>query len=77
MHIPTIARLWRGGCIIRSAFLGDIKAAFDSRPDLPNLLVDSHFQREMERREEGWRAVVARAVCSGLPVPALSSARCV
>lgn len=69
-----IALLWRGGCIIRSAFLGDIKAAFDRRPDLPNLLVDSHFQREMERREEGWRAVVARAVCSGLPVPALSSA---
>lgn len=70
----AIARLWREGCIIRAAFLDDIAAAFDRRPDLPSLLLDEFFIEALGRAEAGWRRVVAAAVKIGLPVPAYSSA---
>jgi 6-phosphogluconate dehydrogenase len=70
----SIAMLWREGCIIRSAFLSDIQAAYDKDPDLENLLLDSYFKDQVGNAQEAWRRVVAEAVRSGIPVPALSSA---
>jgi 6-phosphogluconate dehydrogenase len=69
-----IALMWRGGCIIRSAFLGKIKEAFDRNPKLVNLMVDPYFASELGRALHGWRRVVAAAVTNGIPVPAISSA---
>jgi 6-phosphogluconate dehydrogenase len=69
-----IALMWRGGCIIRSAFLGKIKEAFDRNPNLPNLLVDPFFAAAVEKAQSGWRRVIAAAVTSGVPVPAMGSA---
>ncbi|MBL7202098.1 MAG: decarboxylating NADP(+)-dependent phosphogluconate dehydrogenase [Anaerolineae bacterium] len=69
-----IALMWRGGCIIRSVFLGKIKEAFDKDPKLSNLLLDSYFQEEVEAAQGAWRRVVARAVEMGIPIPAMSSA---
>jgi 6-phosphogluconate dehydrogenase len=69
-----IAMLWRGGCIIRSAFLGRIKEAFDRDPKLPNLLLDPFFRERVEASQEAWRRVVAVAVTNGVWVPAMSSA---
>ena len=69
-----VALMWRGGCIIRSAFLGDIKAAFDRDPKLPNLLMDPFFTGEIHKAQAGWRRVVAAAATHGIPVPAISSA---
>jgi len=69
-----IALMWRGGCIIRSAFLGKIKAAFDTNPNLNNLLLDPYFKAEVEAAQAAWRRVVAKAVEMGVPVPAMSSA---
>ena len=70
----NIALMWRGGCIIRAAFLDDIKKAFDSQPDLANLLLDPFFKKQMANAEAAWRRVVATAVSLGVPVPAMSSA---
>jgi 6-phosphogluconate dehydrogenase len=70
----AIALMWRGGCIIRSAFLGKIREAFDREPELRNLLLDPYFQREVEEAQAGWRRVVAAAVAAGVPVPAYSTA---
>ena len=69
-----IALMWRGGCIIRSAFLGDIKRAFEREPALENLLLDPFFAQALARCTRSWRRVVAAAVSHGLPVPALASA---
>ena len=69
-----IALMWRGGCIIRSVFLGKIKEAFDRKPDLKNLLLDPYFKEQVEGAQESWRRVVSRAVRWGVPVPATSSA---
>ncbi len=69
-----IALMWRGGCIIRSVFLGKIKEAFDRDPDLKNLLLDPYFKEQVEGAQESWRRVVSRAVRWGVPVPATSSA---
>jgi 6-phosphogluconate dehydrogenase len=69
-----IALMWRGGCIIRSAFLGKIKEAFDRTPNLVNLLVDAYFAAELGRAQHGWRRVVAAGAASGVPVPAMASA---
>ena len=68
-----IALMWRGGCIIRSAFLGKIKEAFEASPNLENLLLDPYFKEQVEASQEAWRRVVATAVKIGIPVPALSS----
>lgn len=69
-----IALMWRGGCIIRSAFLEKIKDAFDAEPSLPNLLLAPYFKDKIERAETGWRCVVGAAVARGVPVPAMSAA---
>ena len=69
-----IALMWRGGCIIRSAFLGKIKEAFDKDPQLSNLLLDSYFAEQVKAAQPAWRRVVAKAVQRGIPVPAMSSA---
>ena len=68
-----IARIWKGGCIIRARLLDTIMQAFDRAPDLPNLLVDSAMQPQLAAAEEGWRRTVAIAVAHGIPVPALSA----
>jgi len=69
-----IALLWRGGCIIRSTFLQDIKAAFDKNPELENLLLDDFFRTAVEKAQPSWRRVVATAVELGLPVPSFAAA---
>jgi 6-phosphogluconate dehydrogenase len=69
-----IALMWRGGCIIRSAFLGKIKEAFDRNPALSNLLLDPYFREQVTQAQAAWRRVVARAAELGVPVPAMSSA---
>ena len=74
LNYGAIALLWRGGCIIRSVFLGKIKDAFDSNPDLPNLLLDPFFKEKVEAAQEGWRRVVATALINGIPVPAFTTA---
>ncbi|MFO7852293.1 MAG: decarboxylating NADP(+)-dependent phosphogluconate dehydrogenase [Bacteroidota bacterium] len=74
LNYGTIAGLWRGGCIIRSAFLDDIKKAYDKNSDLENLLLDNFFREEVEKAQEGWRRVVATAAVNGIPIPAISSA---
>jgi 6-phosphogluconate dehydrogenase len=69
-----VALMWRGGCIIRSAFLGKIKEAFDRNPGLTNLLLDPYFTGEIERAQQGWRNACAAAVTQGIPLPAMTSA---
>lgn len=66
--------MWRGGCIIRSAFLGKIREAFDKDPALENILMDEYFSGVMKDLVASWREVVAYAVSAGIPVPAFSSA---
>ncbi len=74
LNYGGIALMWRGGCIIRSAFLGRIKEAFDRNPKLTNLLLDPYFKAQIESAQAAWRRVVAKAVRKGIPVPAMSSA---
>jgi 6-phosphogluconate dehydrogenase len=69
-----IALMWRGGCIIRSAFLGKIKEAFDKNPQLTNLLLDPYFQQKVLAAQAGWRQVVATAIVNGIAAPAMTSA---
>jgi 6-phosphogluconate dehydrogenase len=74
LNYGGIALMWRGGCIIRSVFLGSIKEAFDKNPALSNLLLDDYFKNVIERCQPSWRRVVAKAVQLGVPVPTLSTA---
>lgn len=74
LNYGGIALMWRGGCIIRSAFLGKIKEAFDKNSNLDNLLLDPYFTHSVLKAQEGWRRVIAAAVEQGIPVPAMSSA---
>ncbi|MBT3191612.1 MAG: decarboxylating NADP(+)-dependent phosphogluconate dehydrogenase [Verrucomicrobia bacterium] len=74
LNYGGIALMWRGGCIIRSAFLGKIKEAFDKNPELDNLLLDPFFKRAVTRAQEAWRRVVVSAVELGIPMPAISAA---
>jgi 6-phosphogluconate dehydrogenase len=74
LNYGGIALMWRGGCIIRSAFLGKIKEAFDNNPLITNLLLDPFFTEKVDKAQNGWRRVVAAAVTNGIPVPAISSA---
>jgi 6-phosphogluconate dehydrogenase len=76
LNYGGIALMWRGGCIIRSTFLGDIKKAFDVNPTLENLLLDPYFKAIVEKAQAGWRRVCATALTNGIPVPALTSALC-
>jgi 6-phosphogluconate dehydrogenase len=74
LNYGGIALMWRGGCIIRSRFLGKIKEAFDRNPALSNLLLDDYFRGEIDKGQGGWRNVVATAALRGIPVPAFSTA---
>jgi 6-phosphogluconate dehydrogenase len=74
LNYGGIALMWRGGCIIRSAFLGKIKEAFDENPALSNLLLAPYFREQIAAAQPAWRRVVARAVQKGIPIPAMSSA---
>ncbi|MBQ7472806.1 MAG: decarboxylating NADP(+)-dependent phosphogluconate dehydrogenase [Oscillospiraceae bacterium] len=74
LNYGGIALMWRGGCIIRSVFLGRIKEAFDNNPALENLLLDDYFCAVMKSLAADWREVVARAIRLGIPMPAFSSA---
>ncbi|MGH7951262.1 MAG: decarboxylating NADP(+)-dependent phosphogluconate dehydrogenase [Limisphaerales bacterium] len=74
LNYGGIALMWRGGCIIRSRFLGKIKEAYDNNPKLVNLLLDDYFRGEIKRCQKGWRNVVASAAKKGIPVPAFSTA---
>jgi 6-phosphogluconate dehydrogenase len=74
LNYGGIALMWRGGCIIRSVFLGKIKEAFDQNPALTNLLLDPYFQEQVDAAQSAWRRVIAKAVELGIPVPAMSSA---
>ena len=69
-----IALMWRGGCIIRSAFLGNIKEAFDKNPDLENLMLDPFFKDKIESSQDSWRKVISTAIENGIPTPALATA---
>jgi 6-phosphogluconate dehydrogenase len=71
VDLATVARLWRGGCIIRAALLEDILAAYQALPDLPNLLVDPELGGKVAARQGDWREVVKAAADWGLPAPAL------
>jgi 6-phosphogluconate dehydrogenase len=74
LNYGGIALMWRGGCIIRSVFLGKIKEAYDKDPALSNLLLDPYFKEKIESLEEGWRNTVASAVRCGVPAPAMAAA---
>jgi 6-phosphogluconate dehydrogenase len=74
LNYGGIALMWRGGCIIRSQFLGKIKEAFDAKPNLINLLLTPYFKKAVRTCQPAWRRVVAKAVRMGIPVPAFGSA---
>ena len=74
LNYGGIALMWRGGCIIRSRFLGDIKKAFEKNPKLTNLMLDPFFKKAIQKSHRGWRNVVATAAKKGIPVPAFSTA---
>jgi len=74
LNFGNVAMMWRGGCIIRSRFLGDIKNAYDKNPKLENLLMDEFFKSEILKSEKGWRTALVEAIKSGIPCPAMSSA---
>lgn len=74
LNYGGIALMWRGGCIIRSKFLGKIKEAFDNNSSLTNLLLDPFFQQKLSDAQTGWRTVVCTAIMNGVPLPGISSA---
>ena len=74
LQYGNIALMWRGGCIIRSVFLGNIKEAYDRNPSLPNLMLDPWFTNKLRECSAGWRRVVALGALSGVPTPCFSSA---
>jgi 6-phosphogluconate dehydrogenase len=74
LNYGAIALMWRGGCIIRSVFLGNIKKAYDKNGDLSNLLLDDFFKKEIEKCQSGWRNVVCTATQHGISIPSFSTA---
>ena len=74
LNYGGIALMWRGGCIIRSVFLGKIKQAFDANPELSNLLLDPYFKQAIDRAQAGWRRVCSVAMLNGIPIPAMTTA---
>ena len=73
LRYGDLARIWRGGCIIRAVFLNDITAAYTDQPDLPNLLVAPFFRQAVASRQEAWRWVARTAIELGIPTPAMSA----
>ncbi len=74
LNYGGIARMWRGGCIIRSAFLGRITEAYEEEPELENLLLSPYFREKILEAQQAWRNVVAAALQNGVPVPAMAAA---
>jgi 6-phosphogluconate dehydrogenase len=74
IDLGKMAVIWRGGCIIRAAFLDRIRAAYAANPQLPTLLADPDFGKEVTEAQDGWRDVIATAVNNGIPVPGFSAA---
>ena len=74
LNYGGIALMWRGGCIIRSVFLGKIKEAFDNNPEIANILLDPYFSGKLAEAQSGWRNVLAQAIVNGVPAPCLSAA---
>lgn len=74
LNYGGVALMWRGGCIIRSQFLGKIKEAFTHNPNLKSLLLDQYFLQEIQERQKGWRQVVAKSAELGIPTPCFSTA---
>jgi len=74
LNYGGIALMWRGGCIIRSKFLGKIKVAFDKNHDLPNLLLDDFFHEKIQAAQASWRRIASAAVLNGLYAPAFCTA---
>lgn len=74
LNYGGIALMWRGGCIIRSVFLGKIKEAFDKNPDIANILLDPYFCDKLAEAQQGWRDVLGQAIVNGVPAPTLSAA---
>ncbi|KAL9650713.1 hypothetical protein ABK040_001767 [Willaertia magna] len=73
LKLGEIARIWKGGCIIRAVFLDRIKNAYDNNASLPSLLLDPEFNKEIAERQANWRKVIQLAITAGVPTPALSS----
>src|SRR6202012_5092738 len=74
LNMGGVALMWRGGCIIRSVFLGDIKKAFDKDPNLDNLLMDDFFSSALNKYQASWRKALIHAIELGVPTPAFSTA---
>ncbi|WP_086933756.1 decarboxylating NADP(+)-dependent phosphogluconate dehydrogenase [Agarilytica rhodophyticola] len=74
LNYGGIAMMWRGGCIIRSIFLDDIREAFEAQSDLPNLLLSPFFKEKIESSQGAWRRVMAAAISNGIPAPAMTAA---
>ena len=74
LNNPAIALMWRGGCIIRSVFLGEITSAYRQNPDLENLLFHPFFKDAITKAQSGWRSTIGKAVQFGIPVPAFTTA---
>ncbi len=74
LNYGNIALLWRGGCIIRSIFLGKIKEAYDTNPGLPNLIMDPYFKNIIDNAQESWRKVISTTINNGIPVPSMAAA---
>ncbi|NDJ77498.1 MAG: NADP-dependent phosphogluconate dehydrogenase [Chloroflexi bacterium] len=74
LDMEAIARIWRGGCIIRAALLEDIRQVYSAQPDLANMLLAEPFRSAMQERDAGWRSVIQLAVGNAIPVPGLSAA---
>jgi 6-phosphogluconate dehydrogenase len=73
LNLGAIAKIFRGGCIIRARFLQNITEAYERDPALPNLLLDPYFKKIIEEYQDAWRDVVATAMLNGVPVPAFAS----
>ncbi|MBI3912207.1 MAG: NADP-dependent phosphogluconate dehydrogenase [Armatimonadetes bacterium] len=73
LELAEIARIWKGGCIIRARLLDHIRRAYQRRPDLPNLLLDEEFRDALHARQDDWRAVVATAARNGIPTLAFGA----
>ena len=74
LNYGGIALMWRGGCIIRSVFLGKIKDAFDAAPDIANILLDPYFTGKLAEAQDGWRKVLSTAILNGVPAPCMTAA---
>jgi len=73
INLPEVARIWKGGCIIKAGFLGKINKAFSDNPDLPNLLLAPEFKHSMLDRQQAWRDVLMMATSMGIPAPAFNA----